>query len=140
LIAVRFVSSRHICRRCQLIVDVLVRRVIVVVVVITPCGDFLVSVVHYEGNARGLLGYVPYGYDAIVIINFVVDKFICVGVYDRHCCHSCNTERPDGVNSAFTKLRPLAMLTRKGTPLTNMTSTANVTSWCHTRITQGICT
>jgi len=34
----------------------------------------------------------------------------------------------DDVNLAVTKLRPLATLTRNGTPLTNMLSTANVTS------------
>jgi hypothetical protein len=33
-----------------------------------------------------------------------------------------------GVNSVITKFRPLAMLTRNGTPLTKMMSTANVTS------------
>jgi hypothetical protein len=46
----------------------------------------------------------------------------------------------DEVNSAITKLRPLAMLTRNGTPLTNMTSTANVTSRCYSRTAQGIYT
>ena len=42
---------------------------------------------------RGLLGYVPYGNDAVVVVNFVVAEFIRVGVNDWRCHHSCDVER-----------------------------------------------
>ena len=44
---------------------------------------------------RGLLGYVSYGYDAVVVVNFVVVEFVRVGVYNRRCHHSCDVERLD---------------------------------------------
>jgi hypothetical protein len=44
---------------------------------------------------RGLLGYVPYGYDSIVVVNFLVNEFVRVGVYNQRCCHSCNVEWPE---------------------------------------------
>ena len=39
------------------------------------------------------MGYVLYGYDAVVIVNFVVVEFVRVGVYNRRCHHSCDVER-----------------------------------------------
>jgi hypothetical protein len=58
-----------------------------------PRGVVVVSVVYYKGNVRGLLGDVPYGYDAIVAINFAAVKFVHIDVYNRHCHHSCNIKR-----------------------------------------------
>ena len=43
----------------------------------------------------GVLGYVPYGYDAVIVNNFVFDEFVHVGVYDRRCCHLCDIKQPD---------------------------------------------
>ena len=42
------------------------------------------------------MGYVfSYGYDAFVVVNFVVVEFVRVGVYNRRCHHSCDVERLD---------------------------------------------
>jgi hypothetical protein len=41
------------------------------------------------------LGYVSYGYDAVVVVNFVFDEFVHAGVYDRGCCHFCDVEQPE---------------------------------------------
>ncbi len=38
------------------------------------------------------MGYVLYGYDAVVVVNFVVVKFVRIGVYNRRCHHSCYVE------------------------------------------------
>ncbi len=46
----------------------------------------------------------------------------------------------DGVCSAINRFMPREMLTRNGTPLTNITSVARVTHWCCTRIALGILT
>ncbi len=37
--------------------------------------------------------YFPYGYDVVVIVNFVFVKFVRVGVYGWRCRHSCDVER-----------------------------------------------
>ncbi len=44
---------------------------------------------------RGLLGYVSYGYDAVVDVNFAVVEFVCLGVYNRRCHHSCDVKQLD---------------------------------------------
>ncbi len=64
------------------VAPVVVIALYVVVVIVAPRDVIVVSVVDYERSMRGLLGYVPHGYDAIVVVNFVVVKFVCVGVYD----------------------------------------------------------
>ncbi len=46
----------------------------------------------------------------------------------------------EGVCLAVTRLKPWATLTKNGTPLTNMISAANVSSWKWSRMAHGICT
>jgi hypothetical protein len=46
----------------------------------------------------------------------------------------------DGMCSAVTRFMPCKMITKNGTPLTNITSTARVTCWCHSRFALGIST
>ena len=89
-IPVRLVAFQCIGHSCQLVVVIFIIIIIIIVVVTTPHGVALVG----KGNMGLLLGYVPYGYDAIVAINFVVYKFIRVGMYNWWC-HFCNVEQPE---------------------------------------------
>ncbi len=41
------------------------------------------------------MGYVSYGYDVVIVVNFLVVEFVRVGVYNRRCHHSCDVERLD---------------------------------------------
>ena len=41
------------------------------------------------------MGYVPYGYHAVVVVDFIVVQFVRVGVYDWRCCHLCDVEQPE---------------------------------------------
>jgi hypothetical protein len=56
----------------------------------------------------------------------------------------CSSLLPGKTNSlqqsAVTRFMPCEMLTRNDTPLTNITLTARVTRWCHSRIALGILT
>ncbi len=94
-IPVRLVAFQHISHSCQLVVVIFIVIIIIIVVVTTPHGVALVGVICYEENVGLLLGYVPYGYDAVVTINFVVYKFVRVGMYNWCCCHFCNVEQPE---------------------------------------------
>ena len=92
MIAIKFVAFMRIGCSCQLIIVILIQQVIVVfifidvvvivvVVVTTPHGVVIVgSVVDYWGSMRGLSGYVPYGYDAVIIVKIVAVEFVLVGV------------------------------------------------------------
>ena len=94
-IPVRLVAFQRIGRSCQLVVIIFIVIVVIIVVVTAPHGVVVVGVVCYKGNMGLLLGYVPYGYDAIITINFVVYKFVRVGMYDWRCCHFCDVEQPE---------------------------------------------
>ena len=56
---------------CLPTVDVIAPVIVVnlCVVVVTPRDVDVFSVVIYEGSMRGVLGCVPHGYDAIIVIN-----------------------------------------------------------------------
>ena len=94
-IPVRLVAFQRIGHSCQLVVVIIIVIVVIVVLVTAPPGVVVVGVVCYERKVGLLLGYVPYGYDAIVTVNFVVYEIVRVGVYDRRCCHFCNVKQPE---------------------------------------------
>ena len=54
----------------------------VVGVVVTSHVVIIVGIVDSKRSKGGLLGYVRHGYDAVVVITFVVVKFVHVGVYE----------------------------------------------------------
>jgi hypothetical protein len=93
LVVVALVQQVIIVNIIVVIAVVVVVIVVVVVVIVNPRGAVIGTVVDYLGSVRGLFGYVPYGYDAVVVVNLVIVEFVCVGVYNRRCRHSCNVER-----------------------------------------------
>ena len=77
------------CRVSRLVVIILAQQVVVFVVVapvviVALC--ILIIVVtfrDYKMSMRGVLGCVLHGHDAVVVVNLVVVKFVCVCVYNQ---------------------------------------------------------
>jgi hypothetical protein len=68
---------------CIVIVDALVIYTFCVVgVFVTSHVVIVVGIVDNKWSMGGLLGYVHHSYDAVVVVAFIVIKFVHVGMYE----------------------------------------------------------